>query len=193
MKNYESLKLRYENYISLEEFCKIIKAAKRTGRYLIVNGIVPAIDTGKNTWRYRIHIEDAIAYLRQRDQYGSMIPMGELTSRKNKVIKRRSYSQTVKPGCENEVADYFSEICSNKPDVLAVADIAEMTGLCRESVMRMLRAGQIRHLMTGRACRIPKAYFLEFVGSWRFIGLWSNAEGFALVLEGYEKLRKTCC
>jgi excisionase family DNA binding protein len=176
-----------EKYISLEEFCKIIKAAKRTGRYLIVNGIVPAIDTGRRTWRYRIHRDDVAEYLCKKKQYGSMIPKGELTSRKYKVVKRRSYSQVVKAGCESEVADYFSKICSDKPDVLTVADIVEMTGLCKKTVMRMLRAGQIRHLAIGRAYRIPKAYFLEFVASWRFIGLWSNAEGFIERLEGFER------
>jgi hypothetical protein len=65
----------------------------------------------------------------------------------------------VKAGCENDVADYLGELCANKPDVLTVADIVEMTSLCKEAVMRMLRAGQIRHLTVGRACRIPKAYF----------------------------------
>jgi excisionase family DNA binding protein len=95
----------------------------------------------------------------------------------NKVIKRRSYSQTVKAGCESDVADYFSEICNNKPDVLAVADIAEMTGLCKKTVMRMMRAGQIQHLKVGRAYRIPKAYFLEFVASWRFIGFGAMRRG----------------
>jgi excisionase family DNA binding protein len=171
----------------LEEFCKTIHAAKRTGRYLIVNGIVPAIDTGRRTWRYRIHIDDVAEYLCKKKQYGSMIPKGELTSRKNKVVKRRSYSLVVKAGGESEVADYFSKICSDKPDVLTVEDSVEMTGLCKKTVLRMLRAGQIRHLAIGRAYRIPKAYFLEFVGSWRFIGLWSNAEEFVERLEGLER------
>jgi hypothetical protein len=36
----------------MEEFCKIIKAAKRKGRYLVVKGIVPATDTGKRSWRF---------------------------------------------------------------------------------------------------------------------------------------------
>ena len=85
MKKYEELKKIYPEYISLQQFYQICKIAKRSAAYLLQHQIVPCIDNGKGTWRYKIKIDDVIIYLRTRDKKGSMIPRGALTTKKKKT------------------------------------------------------------------------------------------------------------
>ena len=121
MKKYEKLKTKYPSYISLEQLCTICHIAKRTARYLVTNGIIPSIDTGRKTWRYKILIDDVITYLRQREQKGSMVPKGAVNSRKTSR-RKRSFSQEIAPGDEHEVVEYFTCIYADYPDVLTTAD-----------------------------------------------------------------------
>ena len=81
---YESLREQYPEYISLDQLHKVCGVAKRSAQYLVEHGIIPAIDTGKKTWKYRIAIDDVIAYLIKLEEVGSMIPRGTVTSHKPK-------------------------------------------------------------------------------------------------------------
>jgi len=92
MKKYEELKTQYPEYISLDQFYRICKIAKRSAIYLIQHGIVPSITTDKKTWRYKIKIDDVITYLQRRDEVGSMIPRGAATSRKKKFAEIKLFS-----------------------------------------------------------------------------------------------------
>ena len=136
-KKYENLKEQYPEYISLDQLRQICKISKASGLYLIQHGIIPVIDTGKITWRYKIAIDDVITYLRRREQVGSMIPCGAASSRKRnrtqaKVKNRKSFSQIVVYGQEAEIAEYFNYIYSDCDDVLSTADVSERCyRLCR--------------------------------------------------------------
>lgn len=111
-KNYEQLRAQYPEYISLDQFYKICHIAKRSAQYLVQHGIVPAVDTGKRTWRYQIAIADVIAYLQQRDeQCSSMIPPGAASSRPSRSQNTPlSFSSLVKQGKETEVYRYFEQL-----------------------------------------------------------------------------------
>ena len=50
MNKHETLLNPYGDFLSLDELSRVCKIAKRSARYLVVNGIIPAIDTGKRTW-----------------------------------------------------------------------------------------------------------------------------------------------
>ena len=57
-----SMRTQYTDPISLDQLRVICKIAKRSARYLVENGIIPAVDTGRKTWRHQIAIDDVIAY-----------------------------------------------------------------------------------------------------------------------------------
>ena len=189
MKKYEKLKTQYPAYVSLDQLRLICRIAKRSARYLVVNGIIPSIDTGRKTWRYKISIDDVIAYLRQRDKSGSMIPVGAVSSRTAK--RRRSFSQAIATGEEKEVANYFTDVYADYPDVLTTQDMEAMTGLHKKSFMRIIAAGHIKVLAKSPKYIIPKVYFWEFIGSRRFIDAWSNSEKFIMVLENFEAWKQS--
>jgi len=187
---YESLREQYPEYISLDQLHRICGIAKRSARYLIDHGIIPYQDTGKKTWRYRIALDDVITYLRRREQVSSMIPCGAVTSRKNqktrKVSTRKSFAQMVVAGQESQIADYFNYIYADYEDVLTSQDISEMTGLEKSTVLKLLKSGVIKSLMTHPRYFIPKSYLLEFVVTPRFIEYRTNSEQFKKIIGGFE-------
>ena len=187
---YESLREAYPEFISLDQLYKICGVSKISATYLVENGIIPAIDTGKQTWRYKIALDDAITYLRRREQVGSMIPRGVATSRKPKHERmkstRKCFAQMVTPGQEAAIAEYFDFIFADYDEILTTLDIIEMTGLEKSTVLKLLKAGVIKSIMTYPKYLIPKPYLLEFVITPRFIEYRTNSEHFRKILGGFE-------
>jgi hypothetical protein len=191
MENYIALRNRYPNPISLDELSRICKIAKKSARYLVNNGIIPAIDTGKQTWRYQISIEDVIVYLRKRENAGSMIPRGAVSSRRNsraisKYNGRKSYSQMIMPGEEYELVEYFSFIFADCDEVLTTTAIADMIGLNRRTVLQLAMTGVIKSIESRPMYLIPKQYLLDFVVTRRFLDSKSDSELFNRILGGFE-------
>jgi hypothetical protein len=190
LKKYENLRGKYPGYISLDEMRRICKISKLSARYLVENGIVPATDTGKKTWRYLIDISDVIEYLNEREKYGSMIPPGAVTSRhKNRkftALARKSFSEIVTEGLESEIAEYFGFLYTEYDDVLTVSDVVEMTGLDKSTVHKYARLGHIKSVARRPAYMIPKQYLMEFVVSPIYIESKSKSEIFRKILGGFE-------
>lgn len=179
LKKYEKLKQQYPEYISLDQLYRICRISKRSALYLVQNGIIPFVDTGKKTWRYKIALVDVITYLRRREQLGSMIPSGSVSSRcKRPNNPRKSYSSLVSPGNEGAIAEYFKYIYADCPSILTTADVTEMTGLCKKTILQYLKNGEIKSLGITNKYIIPKQNVLEFVASPVFIDCKSNSEAF---------------
>ncbi len=184
---YESLRKKYPSYISLGQFYQICHIAKRSALYLLENGIVPAIDTGKKTWRYKIALDDVITYLRRREQWGSCIPPGAVSSRPAAAPNHRvSLSMHIKRGDEEEVYRYFERLYAKSSDALGVQEIMAMTGLSDKTVLQLLKAGNIKSIAAHPRYIVPKTFLLEFLTSRRYIDLFSNSEGFVQIVEGFK-------
>jgi excisionase family DNA binding protein len=184
VKEYDALKNQYPEFISLDQLYRICKICKRSALYLIQHGIIPAIDTGRKTWRYKIAIKDVITYLRRRERDGSGIPRGAATSRHEH--KRCTFSCAIKPGQEKQVAKYFEYIYADCDEILTTASIAEMTGLDKSTVLKLLQSGQIKSVEQSPKYLIPKQYLLDFVVTRRFLEARSNSELFMKLLGGFE-------
>jgi hypothetical protein len=189
---YESLRDVYPEKISLDHLRTICRISKRSAKYLVEHGIIPAHDTGKKTWRFLISLDDVITYLRRREQVGSMIPRGVATSRKRKkpsnlnTSTRASFSKFVTPGQESEVSDFFNYIYADCGEVLTSDDIAEMTGLPKNVILKFLKSGLIKSIMSYPRYLVPKPYLLEFVVTPRFIEYRTNTELFKKIVGGFE-------
>jgi excisionase family DNA binding protein len=129
-------------------------------------------------------LEDVIDYLIRRDQVSSMIPCGATSSRTG---KRKSFAEIATIECSSDIAKYFQSICAKYEDVLTVADIAEMIGLEKSTLLKLLKRGTIKSIMTHPKYLIPKPYLLEFVATPRFIEYRTNSEHFFKVLGEFEE------
>ena len=190
MEDYTELKSKYHDFFHLDEFSRICRIAKRSARYLVENGIVPATDTGKKTWRYKIAIDDVINYLTHRDKAGSMIPPGAVSSRRkggaNGTDGRKTFLGLVAQGQEHKIAEYFKFIYAEYGEILTTANVAEITGLHKNTIQKLAKSGRIKWLERRPTYLIPKKYLLEFVTTRRFLESRSNSETFKKILGGYE-------
>jgi len=204
MEKYDILREQYPKFISLEQLYRICQIAKRSALYLVRHKIIPAVDSGQRTWRYRIALSDVITYLKRREEVGSMIPCGAVNALPPKASfphessleepsPREPCSFSAALGrnrSRQDIAEYFSSLCSKYPDVLTSQDVSKITGLAHETVLRILRSGGMEALRADRKYIIPKPYFLLFVQSPRFIRISRGSMRFIEVLKGFEGWRK---
>jgi len=186
MNKYNELKTQYPQTISMDQLYRICRISKRSADYLIKHGVIPAFDTGRKTWRYRIALDDVIKYLKKRDKIGSMIPRGAVSSRHGKSGKRVCFASILSADSKHELSEYFSFIYTDFPNVLTTDDISEMTGLSNKTIYHYIRDGKIKHLEKSTRYLIAKAHLLEFVVSPHFIDCESNSELFKKIVGGFE-------
>jgi len=195
MKNekYGYLRDQFPEQISLDQFYRICKISKRSAAWLVKNGIVPYTDTGKKTWRYRISIEDVIEYLRKRELYGSMIPPGVASSKRNgEKTHRRSYAEFSKQAIKSELEEYFGFIYADYPETLSAREGAEITGLRKETVYKYIRSGDIEIIGNGRGYILSKQHICKFMASRKFIECKSTSKYIDKLMRGFEIWRENC-
>lgn len=59
----------YPKYITKEQMYRICHISKKTCLFLLESGLVPSIDSGKKTCRFKIKTTDVVKYLKERDDY----------------------------------------------------------------------------------------------------------------------------
>ena len=59
----------YPEYITKEQMYRICHISKKTCLFLLESGLVPSVDSGKRTRRFKIKTVDVVQYLRERDDY----------------------------------------------------------------------------------------------------------------------------
>lgn len=182
---YDALRERYPEFVSKDQVHVICKMSKRSVTYLLEHSIIPFTDNGKKTHRYQIALEDIIAYMKMRENIGSMIPRGAVNSREKR--RRSSFSKSILPGQEEELKQYFQHIYTEFSDMLSSYDLVEMTGLSRKTILELLKRGAIKSLFINNKYFIPKNYMLDFVVSPQFTNIKSNSPGFIQILGGFEK------
>jgi len=185
---YDVLRSQYPEFISKIQMYKICGISPLSATYLIQNGIIPAIDTGKNTWRYKIRLEDVITYLESKKEKGSLIPKGAVTSKKPTSPNKPARAHI--PLLVNEdsklLRDYFSFIFSDFPDLLGMQDIAEMTGLCNKTILLHHKQGSLLSIGSGHKIIIPKEYALDYFCGPKFLSTKSSSENYMRLLGGFQ-------
>ena len=185
-RKYERLREQYPEYVSLDQLAKICRIAKRSAKYLVDHGIIPYQDTGKQTWKYKIAIDDVITYLYRREQVGSMIPCRATAGTGRVQSTRRCFSQLVEPGQESEIVEYFNYIYEDCGDVLTTIEIAEMTGLDKSTVAKLLKTGVITYFQKDPKYLVLKKHLMKFVATRKFIEYRTNSEQFKKIIGGFE-------
>jgi len=172
-----NIRNQYKDYLSLEQFRIICKIAKRTANYLLTNGVVPCIDTGKQTCRFKIKIDDVLAYLHSLESVERITATGMSSCKvvRPKVL-RESYSAFLKEIPESGFLSYLEQTYHQYPDVITPSDIAEITGLVEGTIQHYTRNGHIQAFRIGRNHMIPKPYAYEFIMSDKFIDSLSPIE-----------------
>lgn len=174
-KDYDSILREYPEYISKEQMYKLCSISKKKCLWLLENGLVPCIDTGKPTHRFMIATVDVVFYLKNRERHpNDYKPFVHLSDSRPRRTHRTSYCQTVDPKLIAVMRSYYEFKLQEYPDVLSISEVADFTGYSKSAATAWCREKAVRSFCIGEKYYIPKEYLLDFLTSERFI--WITAK-----------------
>lgn len=137
--DYDHLREQYPEIISMDQLYRICHISKRKAKWLLENGIIPCEDSGKQTRRFQIHLEDVIVFLERRDAglLQEAIPTGIFSSGGRTLEQPRQILDS------GSLAAFLLERWADAPDLLTVAQTASLCGYGPSAINRWVRDGLV--------------------------------------------------
>ena len=145
MKYYESIRRKYPEAVSKDQFYQIAHISKATALHLLQNGLVPCKDTGKKTRRYTIRTDDIIFYLIDRELHPEVYraPDRWYQERSGHYNSRVTYRNELTRLSEEERASfrkYMEDEFRQYGDLLTIVEVAEAIGYWRQTLAELCNA-----------------------------------------------------
>ena len=146
-----------EEYISKEQFCKECHVGKQTALWLIQSGLLPAINTMRQTGRYLIAKSDVACYLRNR----------ELEPEKYRYRKYRCQSFPnpgfSSGGSAQDLRSALEKIWIQVPDVLRCHEVQAILGYEEGVITRWRKELGLGYIKVSQTIYYPKKYLIDFL------------------------------
>ncbi len=159
--DYNKLREEYPEVISMDQFYRICRISKRKARWILENGVVPCRDSGKKTRRFQIRLEDAIAFLRKRDEglLEGVIPVGGFSS-KSAADSRPKYDLD-----SGELCSFLAAQWQGEPDMLTSRQAAALCGYNMYTINRWAQDHLVKAVLYYGKYLISKDSLAEFLSS----------------------------
>ena len=167
MKYYESIRRKYPETVSKDQFYQIAHISKATALHLLQIGLVPCTDTGKKTRRYAIKKRDVIDFMINREINPSryIVPTSWYKYGNEDVKPYRIRIQPPLPNDPQKTRRYYESKLADYPDVIDVSAIVEFTGYNRHTVCEWIRFGKLRALALQHKYMIPKCCLIDWLST----------------------------
>lgn len=142
-------------YLSKEQFYKACHISKATALKLIKSGLIPVIDTHKQTKRYLIAREDAEHFMRDREQNPEKYKLDKVRTYGGFRIYQQSVGARMRRLAQAE--------WDNLPDILSVQVIVELLGYQKKTILRWRREWGLQGIQVSGIHYIPKSSLLDFI------------------------------
>ncbi len=164
---YQYILEQYPIDMTKDQMYRICHISKKTCLFLLESGLVPCLDSGKKTRRFKIKTTDVIHYLEDRDIHPEYykppegyykqlhIPQPRALSEHDLLVMRQFY--------EKELATW--------PDVMTIKQVSAFTGYGKTSVERWCSKQQLKNFYIKRRYYVPKKYLIDFLEGWHFTGI----------------------
>lgn len=154
-KDYSDLRQKYPAVISSEQLSKICHISKRKAKWLLENGIIPCVDTGKKTWRFQISIEAVIDYLAKRDANSLTIaaPPG--------IFSSKPHQKPAAPVDLAALRAYTQRLWRNEPDVLTVEEASRISGFSKDTIYHWIHKERLMSIRYMGRHIIPKEELIK--------------------------------
>ena len=135
--DYSYLRNEYPETVSMDQLYRICHISKRKAKWLLENGIIPCQDSGRQTRRFQIRLEDIITFLERRDAglLREDIPEGIFSS------GRRTLEQPRQILDSGALCAFLLDRWVDAPDMLTVAQTAFLCGYGPSTINRWARDG----------------------------------------------------
>ena len=133
--DYSYLRNEYPETVSMDQLYRICHISKRKAKWLLENGIIPCQDSGRQTRRFQIRLEDIITFLERRDAglLREDIPAGIFSSGGRTLENPR---QILDSGA---LCAFLLDRWADAPDMLTVAQAASLCGYGPSTINRWVR------------------------------------------------------
>ncbi len=177
-----------KSYMSGEELYKFLHISKRKMRYLIINGYIPSIDTGKKTHRYKVNRVDAIRFKAQMKKQPNMLieikGMFGCTPPKRLIEPTEYNSQRFK--------QYLTQLWKDEPDALTTKRAAGLIGVDYRRIDGLCRDSKIVSVKIGSRFICVKTSFIEYCASKEMLVKAPMTEIFEEIVLGYINQNNKC-
>ena len=151
-----------EEYISKEQFCKECHVGKQTALWLIQSGLLPAINTMRQTGRYLIAKSDIACYLRNRE-----LEPEKYRYRKYRYRKYRCQSfpnPGFSPdGSAQDLRSALEKIWIQVPDVLRCHEVQAILGYEEGVITRWRKELGPGYIKVSQTIYYPKKCLIDFL------------------------------
>lgn len=158
--DFDDLRQLYPETITMEQFYQIAHISKRKARWLLENGVIPCEDSGKQTRRFKIRLDDVIEYL-QKVKSGALhvsIPSGIFVSGAASRPPREYLD------CD-ELKEQFLAGWYDAPDMLTIKQASEISGYVGTSILRWVNRKQVKGVLYHERYLISKESLATFLSS----------------------------
>ena len=173
-----------KEYMSGDELYRYLHISKRKMRYLLQNGYIPVIDTGKKTHRYMVKVDDAAAFRQQMEQTPD-----SLFELKGRFNSRKPIPPLLEPTPENckAFAEYLTELWADLSDALPTKTAASLVGYSFQRVQECVREGLIIGVTIGNVRYCTKESFIEYVASAERVAVPRRTEKYYTLIKDFVK------
>lgn len=185
--DYDFLREEYPETISMEQLYRICHISKRKALWLLEHGVIPCEDSGKQTRRFRILLEDAIDFLHKRDagELDAVIPHGAFSS--------GSHSEPYTYLDSEALFSLLIDRWQDAPDMLTVKQAETICGYGTTTMNRWLQLGHVRGITYYGVNLISKESLAEYLASPECQRISVKSETHRLLLEEYCAEQQNSC
>ena len=185
---YSDLLRQYPAYMTKEQMYQVCHISKKTCLFLLQSGLVPCLDSGKKTRRFKIETANVIRYLADRELHPDRYkpPDGfykrkRVKGKSRRKKRRKLGTDTPSPSVTGVdpciMREYYrAELELYPDDVLTTKQISEFTGYSHSSVVRWCNKQYLQNFYIRHRFYVPKEYLLDFFTSRRFINISVKSE-----------------
>lgn len=147
-------------YLSGDQLYRFLHISKRKMKYLLENGYITVIDTGKKTYRYKVKQCDAEKFKERMEREADFL--NELKGR----FGSGNSSPTATLDCaitndeRKEFREFLTKLWRKYPDALPVKKAAELADISPQRINELVRKGVIYGMCVGNVQYLSKERFI---------------------------------
>lgn len=146
-----------DEYLSKEQFCKECHVGKGTALWLIQSGLLPAINTMRQTGRYLIARTDVAHYLSKRE-----LEPEKYRYKKRLCAGRQKYEFSSDESVDN-LRNVLLKIWANVPDVLRSYEVQSLLGYKESVIVQWRKELGLKYIKVSQTIYYPKKYLVDFL------------------------------
>lgn len=150
-------------YLSGDQLYRFLHISKRKMKYLLENGYIPVIDTGKKTYRYKVKRCDAEKFRERMEREADFLRELKGQFGSGNSSSKTALDYTIKDDEQMEFRGYLTKLWKKYPDALPAKRAAELAEISPQRVNELVRKGVIYGMCVGNVQYLSKEQLIEYI------------------------------